>query len=79
MNLSPFGIRRNTRKYGKSEVQRMLSGSTAFLTVSVGTLSRGLLAPPGVKVGLKDMERFPDMDATEGTTSFCTGGRVVSI
>lgn len=53
--------------------------STPFLTVSAGALSRALLTPPGVKVGLKDMERFPDMDATEGTTSFCTGGRVVSI
>lgn len=56
-----------------------LFSSTAFLTVSGGALSSGLLTAPGVKVGLKDMERFPDMDAAEGTTSFCTGGRVVSI
>lgn len=52
---------------------------TVFLTVSIGVLSRGRFTPPGVKVGLKDTERFPDTDAAAGTTSFCTGGRVESI
>lgn len=41
--------------------------------VSLGV--RGRLTPPGVKVGLKDTERFPDTDAAAGTTSLCTGGR----
>lgn len=50
-----------------------------FLTVSLGVLSRVRLTPPGVNVGLKDTERFPDTDAAAGTTSFCTGGRVESI
>lgn len=83
MNLTPFGIRLEHKKMGQVKLCKYFPGalysSTAFLTVSAGALSRGLLTPPGVKVGLKDMERFPDMDATEGTTSFCTGGRVVSI
>lgn len=47
--------------------------------VSLGVLSRVRLTPPGVNVGLKDTERFPDTDAAAGTTSFCTGGRVESI
>lgn len=46
--------------------------------VSLGVLSRGRLTPPGVKVGLKDTERFPVTGTTAGTTSFCTGGRVES-
>lgn len=49
------------------------------MVVSLGVLSRVRLTPPGVKVGLKDTERFPDTDAAAGTTSFCTGGRVESI
>lgn len=44
--------------------------STVFLTVSAGALSRGLPPPPGVKVGLKDMERFLAVDAAEGTSNF---------
>lgn len=47
--------------------------------VSLVDLSRVRLTPPGVKVGLKDTERFPDTDAATGTTSFCTGGRAGSI
>lgn len=47
--------------------------------VSPVTLSKVLLPPPGVKVGLKDTERLPDAFAAAGTTSFCTGGRVGSI
>lgn len=47
--------------------------------VSLGVLSRVRLTPPGVKVGLKDTERFPDTAAAAGTTSFCTGGREDSI
>lgn len=43
---------------------------TGFLTVSAGALSNGRPPPPGVKVGLKDMERFLAVDATEGTTNF---------
>lgn len=38
-----------------------------------------MLTPPGVKVGLKDTERFPDTGAAAGTTNFCTGGREESI
>lgn len=83
VNLIPSRIRMEHIKMGKVKCCEYLpdapDNSTPFLTVSAGALSRGLLTPPGVKVGLKDMERFPDMDATEGTTSFCTGGRVVSI
>lgn len=41
------------------------------LTVSLGVRAR----PPGVREGLKDMERFPDTDAAAGITSFWTGGR----
>lgn len=52
---------------------------TVFLTVSIGVLSRGLVTPPGVSVGLKDTDRFPDNDATEGTTNLWTGGRIESI
>lgn len=47
--------------------------------VSLGALSRVRLTPPGVKVGLKDTERFPDTNAATGTISFCTGGREESI
>lgn len=83
MNLIPSRIRMEHIKMGKVKCCEYFpdapDNSTPFLTVSAGALSRALLTPPGVKVGLKDMERFPDMDATEGTTSFCTGGRVVSI
>lgn len=46
--------------------------------VSLVVLSRVRLTPPGVKVALKDTERFPDTDAVAGTTSFCTGGGVGS-
>lgn len=47
--------------------------------VSLGVLSTVRLTPPGVKVGLKDTDRFPDTDAAAGTTRFCTGGRLESI
>lgn len=47
--------------------------------MSLGVLSRVRPTPPGVKVGLKDTERFPDMDAAAGTTSFCTGGWLESV
>lgn len=59
----------------------LVSGSCGdcLVGVSLGVLSRGLLNPPGVRVGLKDTERFPDTDAAAGTTSFCTGGREESI
>lgn len=42
--------------------------------MSLGVLSRVWLTPPGVKVGLKDTERFVAEGAVEGTISFCTGG-----
>ncbi|CAG5891949.1 unnamed protein product [Menidia menidia] len=35
--------------------------------------------PPGVRVGRKDTARLEEKEATEGTTSFCTGGRAESI
>lgn len=59
----------------------MASGSCGdcLVGVSLGVLSRVRLTPPGVKVGLKETERFTDADAAAGTTSFCTGGRVGSI
>lgn len=41
--------------------------------MSLGVLSRVWLTPPGVKVGLKDTERFEE--TVDGTVSFCTGGR----
>lgn len=55
------------------------SCSDCLVGVSLRVLSRGRLTPPGVKVGLKDTERFPETDAAAGTTSFCTGGREESI
>lgn len=48
------------------------------MCVSLAVLSTARVTPPGVKVGLKDTERFPDTEAA-GTTSFCTGGRLESI
>lgn len=50
-----------------------------LVDVSLEVLSKVRLTPPGVKVGLKYTERFADMDAADGTTSFCTGGRLESM
>lgn len=47
--------------------------------VSLAVLSTVRFTPPGVKVGLKDTERFPDTEAAAGITSFCTGGTLESI
>lgn len=49
-----------------------------FFTVSVRVFSNGRLIPPGVSVGLKETERFPDTGVAVGTTSLCTGGSVAS-
>lgn len=37
-------------------------------------LSSVRLTPPGVSEGRNAMERFPETEAADGTTSFCTGG-----
>lgn len=50
-----------------------------ILTVSIGVFSKGRVTPPGVRVGLKETERFPDTGVAVGTTSLCTGGSVASI
>ncbi len=63
----------------EKQCRDVIQFGTVFLTVSLGVLSTGRLTPPGVKVGLKDTERFPDTDAAAGTTRFCTGGRLESI
>lgn len=49
-------------------------GVAAILTVSIGVFSTGRLIPPGVSVGLKETERFPDTGVAVGTISLCTGG-----
>lgn len=59
------------------EVQQQ--GSEPLTVFSLGVLSRARVSPPGVKVGLKDTDRFPETEAAAGTTSFCTGGRFESI
>lgn len=43
--------------------------------MSLIVLSKVWLTPPGVKVGLKDTERFVVEGAVVGTINFCTGGR----
>lgn len=55
----------------------VISGSCGdcLTGVSLVVLSSVWLSPPGVKVGLKDTERFAVEGAVEGTINFCTGGR----
>lgn len=66
-------------KTNKLQVFGFFSSRIVILTVSIGVFSKGRVTPPGVRVGLKETERFPDTGVAVGTTSLCTGGSVASI